>query len=150
MSELKCVATAGGLPAPGWLRPPPVVCVHHGVAAVRPSRGLAPAAYSEHVDELADSASWLNDPEELRRLLPAAQIRTTGRSVLAQLRSGGWVDVDGIPSIQPRAVNSMDALADPAFRAAVFGPALNQIPYLLALRRVVRRTLGPRAFSYPA
>ena len=114
------------------------------------------------MDELADSAPWLNDREELRRrlaadgyllfrgLLPAARIRAAGDAVLAQLRSGGWVDDRGIPSIQPRAVNSMDALADPAFRAAMSGPAFNQIPYLPPLREVVRRILGPRAFSYPA
>ena len=44
----------------------------------------------------------------------------------------------------------MDALGDPAFRAAMFGPAFNEIPYRPALRQVVRRILGPRAFSYPA
>jgi len=78
------------------------------------------------VDELADSASLLNDHEGLRRrlaadgylffrgLLSAAQVRAAGDAVLAQLRSGGWIDDRGIPSIQPRAVNSMDALADPA------------------------------------
>ena len=44
----------------------------------------------------------------------------------------------------------MDALADPAFRAAMFGPAFNEVPYLPALREVIRRVLGPRAFSYPA
>ncbi|MGH3182891.1 MAG: hypothetical protein ACRDOE_13435 [Streptosporangiaceae bacterium] len=119
------------------------------------------------MDELADSAPLLNDQEGLRRrlavdgylffrgLLPAAQVRAAGRAVLARLRSGGWVDDRGIPSLQPRAVNSMDALADPAFRAAMFGPAFNQVPYLPALREVVRRVLGPSgsgpgAFSYPA
>jgi hypothetical protein len=44
----------------------------------------------------------------------------------------------------------MDALADPAFRAAMFGPAFNQVPYLPALRHVIRRVLGPGSFSYPA
>ena len=114
------------------------------------------------MDELADSAHLVNDPEGLRRrladegylflrgLLPAGQVRAAGHAVLAQLRSGGWIDDRGIPSIQPRAVNSMDALADPAFRAAMFGPAFNQVPYWSALREVVRRILGPRAFSYPA
>jgi hypothetical protein len=114
------------------------------------------------VDELADSASLLNDHEGLRRrlaadgylffrgLLSAAQVRAAGDAVLAQLRSGGWVDDRGIPSLQPRAVNSMDALADPAFRAAMFGPAFNQVPYLPALRQVIRRILGAQAFSYPA
>ena len=114
------------------------------------------------MDELADSASLLDDHEGLRRrlaadgylffrgLLPVAQVRAAGDAVLAQLRSGGWVDDRGIPSPQPRAVNSMDALADPAFRAAMFGPAFNQVPYLRALRAVIRRILGAQAFSYPA
>ena len=120
------------------------------------------AAYSGRVDELADSAQLVNDADGLRRrladhgylffrgLLPVGQVRAAGHAVLAQLRSGGWIDDRGIPSVQPRAVNSMDALADPAFRAAMFGPAFNQVPYMPALREVVRRILGPRAFSYPA
>jgi hypothetical protein len=74
------------------------------------------------VDELADSAHLVNDTEGLRRrladdgylflrgLLPVDQVRAAGHAVLAQLRSGGWIDDRGIPSIQPRAVNSMDAL----------------------------------------
>jgi hypothetical protein len=114
------------------------------------------------VDELADSGGLIGDADGLRRhladdgylffrgLLPAAQVRAIGQAVLAELQAGGWVDDRGIPSIQPRAVNSMDALADPAFRAAMFGPAFNQIPYLAALRQVIRRVLGPGAFSYPA
>ena len=114
------------------------------------------------MDELADSAHLVKDADGLRRrladdgylffrgLLPAGQVRAAGHAVLAQLRSGGWIDDRGIPSIQPRAVNSMDALADPAFRTAMFGPAFNEIPYRPALREVIRRILGPRAFSYPA
>ena len=114
------------------------------------------------MDELADSAHLVNDADALRRrladdgylffrgLLPAGQVRAAGHAVLAQLRSGGWIDDRGIPSIEPRAVNSMDALADPAFRAAMFGPAFNEIPYWPALRQGVRRILGPLAFSYPA
>jgi hypothetical protein len=114
------------------------------------------------VDELADSAPLLNDQAGLRRrlasdgylffrgILPVGQVRAAGHAVLAQLRSGGWVDDQGIPSLQPHAVNSMDALADSAFRAAMFDPAFNQVPYLPALREVIRRVLGPRAFSYPA
>jgi hypothetical protein len=114
------------------------------------------------VDELADSGALIGDAGGLRRrladdgylffrgLLPAAQVRAIGQAVLEELRAGGWVDDRAIPSIQPRAVNSMDALADPAFRAAMFGPAFNQIPYLTALRQVIRRILGPEAFSYPA
>jgi phytanoyl-CoA dioxygenase PhyH len=114
------------------------------------------------MDELADSGGLIGDAGGLRRrladdgylffrgLLPAAQVGAIGQAVLAELHAGGWVDDRGIPSIQPRAVNSMDALADPAFRAAMFGPAFNQIPYLTALRQVIRRVLGPAAFSYPA
>jgi hypothetical protein len=44
----------------------------------------------------------------------------------------------------------MDALADPAYRAAVTGTAFNRLPYLPSLRSLVRRVLGPAAFSYPA
>ncbi|MGP7997769.1 MAG: hypothetical protein ACLPKI_10660, partial [Streptosporangiaceae bacterium] len=97
------------------------------------------------MDELVDSAYLVNDADGLRRrladdgylffrgLLPAGQVQEAGQAVQAQLRSGGWIDDRGIPSVQPRAVNSMDALADPAFRAAMFGPAFNEIPYRPAL-----------------
>jgi phytanoyl-CoA dioxygenase PhyH len=114
------------------------------------------------MDELADSGGLIGDAGGLRRrladdgylffrgLLPAVQVEAIGQAVLAELHAGGWVDDRAIPSIQPRAVNSMDALADPAFRAAMFGPAFNQIPYLTALRQVIRSVLGPAAFSYPA
>jgi hypothetical protein len=123
---------------------------------------LPTRAYRELVDELADSGPLVNDTDGLRRrladdgylffrgLLPADQVRATGQAVLAELHSGGWVDDRGIPSIQPRAVNSRDALTDPAFRAALLSPAFNQLPYLPALRATVRRILGPGAFSYPA
>jgi hypothetical protein len=123
---------------------------------------LAAGAYRERMDELADSGGLIDDQDGLRRrlaadgylffrgLLPAGQIRAAGQAVLAQLRAGGWVDDRAIPSVLPRAVNSMDALADPAFRAAMIGPEFNQVPYLPALRQVVRRVLGPGAFSYPA
>lgn len=70
--------------------------------------------------------------------------------MLAQLQGDGWTDERAIPSIQPRAVNSMDALTDPAFRAAMLGAAFNQVPYLPELRRIVRCVLGSGAFSYPA
>jgi len=114
------------------------------------------------VDELVDSGDLINDQDGLRRrladdgylffrgLLPAAQVRAVGQAVLEELHTGGWVDDRAIPSIHPRALNSMDALADPAFRAAMFSPGFNQIPYLPSLRRVIRRVLGPGAFSYPA
>ena len=114
------------------------------------------------MDELADSALLLNDQEGLRRrlaedgylffrgLLAAAHVRAAGDAALARLRAGGWADDRGTPSTRPRAVNSMDAMADPAFRAAISGPAFNQVPYLAPLRELIRRILGPRAFSYPA
>ena len=113
------------------------------------------------VEELADSAPVADDRRELRRrlaadgylffrgLLPADEVRAAGRSVLALLRDGGWVDDRAIPSIQPRAVNSMDALADPAFRAAVISAEFNRIAHLPPLRAAVRRILGAAAFSYP-
>jgi len=113
------------------------------------------------VDELADSASLVDDSDGLRRrladdgylffrgLLPASEVQAAGQTVLARLRSGGWVDDRGIPSVQPHAVNSMDALADPAFRAAIASADFNRLPYLPPLRAVVRAVLGPAAFSYP-
>jgi len=83
------------------------------------------------VDELADSAPLVSDPTGLRRrladhgylffrgLLPAAEVRAAGLAVMARLRDGGWMDDRGIPSVEPRAVNSMDGLRDPAFLAAI-------------------------------
>ncbi len=127
------------------------------MSEVRPAR-----AYCEVVDELADSGGLIQDTDGLRRrlaadgylffrgLLSAGQVRQAGQAVLAELHSGGWADDRGIPSMQPRAVNPKDALADPAFRAAAFSAAFNQLPYLPALRGVIRRVLGPGAFSYPA
>ncbi len=118
-------------------------------------------AYRVRVDELADSASLVNDQGGLRRrlaedgylffrgLLPADQIRAAGRAVLDRLRDGGWVDDRAIPSIRPRAVNSMDALSDPAFRAAMMSAEFNRIAYLAPLRAAVRSVLGPAAFCYP-
>ena len=123
---------------------------------------LPARVYSGGVEELADSAPLLADPGGLRRrlagegylffrgLLPEHQIVAIGQAVLARLHAGGWVDEQGIPSIEPRAVNSIDGLADPAFRAAMLGPEFNQVPYLAPLRRLVRQILGPGAFSYPA
>ena len=118
-------------------------------------------AYRERVEELADSAALVSDPDGLRRrlaqdgylffrgLLPAGEVQAAGRAVLARLQAGGWADDRGIPSIQPRAVNSMDALADPAFRAAMTSAEFNRLPYLPPLRAVVRAILGRAAFSYP-
>jgi Phytanoyl-CoA dioxygenase (PhyH) len=114
------------------------------------------------VDELADSAPLVSDPAGLRRrlaehgylfvrgLLPAAEIRAAGLAVMERLRDGGWIDDRGIPSIEPRAVNSMDGLRDPAYLGAMMSAAFNRIAYLPALRAVVRGVLGPEAFCYPA
>ena len=73
-----------------------------------------------------------------------------GAAIMDRLRSGGWADDRGIPTLPPRAVNSMAALADPAFRAAMSGAAFNRLPYLPPLRMVIRRHPGPRALCYPA
>jgi hypothetical protein len=117
--------------------------------------------YRVRVDELADSASLVDDQAGLRRrladdgylffrgLLPAGEVTAAGQAVLGALRAGGWVDDRAIPSIEPRAVNSMDALGDPAFRTAMTSAAFNRIPYFPALRAAVRRILGPGSFSYP-
>jgi len=118
-------------------------------------------AYREGVEELADSVALARHPDGLRRrlaadgylffrgLLPAGEVRAAGLDVLARLKDGGWTDDRGIPSVRPRAVNSMDALADPAFRAAMTSAEFNRIPYLPSLRATVRAILGPAAFSYP-
>ena len=114
------------------------------------------------MDELADSAPLVSDPTGLRRrladhgylffrgLLPAAEVRAAGLAVMARLRDGGWMDDRGIPSVEPRAVNSMDGLRDPAFLAATMSAEFHRIAYLPALRAVVRGVLGPQAFCYPA
>jgi Phytanoyl-CoA dioxygenase (PhyH) len=113
------------------------------------------------VDELADASCLVDDGDGLRRrlaadgylffrgLLPAGQLRAAGQAALARLRAGGWADDRGIPSVPPRAVDLRDGLADPAFRAALADAAFNRIPYLPPLRSVIRRILGPQAFSYP-
>ena len=113
------------------------------------------------MDELADSSGVLHDPAILRQrlaeadylffrgLLPAGTVRAAGVAVLARLRGGGWVGPDGTPSGQPRALNSVDGLSDPAFRAALTCAEFNQVPYLAPLRATVRRILGAGAFSYP-
>jgi len=114
------------------------------------------------MDELADSAGLQHEPDALRRrlvqdgylffrgLLPAAPVHQAAAGVRAELGRGGWLDSDGGPSADRRALNSAEALGDPAFRAAVTRPEFNQIPYLAQLRLLVRTVLGPRAFSYPA
>jgi Phytanoyl-CoA dioxygenase (PhyH) len=126
------------------------------------SRARRSATIVADVDELADSSDRRDDGDALRRrlaedgylffrsLLPTAEVSAAAGRVLAELREGGWVDGRGVPSAERRALNSMEALADPAFRAAIASPAFNRIPYLPPLRGLVRLILGPQAFSYPA
>jgi hypothetical protein len=114
------------------------------------------------VDELSPSNALLGSPDALRRrlaedgylffrgLLPAAEMRAAADGVTAALRRGGWTDASGRASAQQRALNPMEALGDPAFRAAITSRAFNRIPYLAELRQTVRTVLGPQAFSYPA
>jgi hypothetical protein len=118
------------------------------------------------MDELADSRPLRRDPDALRRrladdgylffrgLLPAAEISAAAAAVLAELCRGGWVDHYGIPSADRRALNSVEALGDPAVRAAITSPAFNRIPYLAQLRGLAIQPgshLGPpqrpRAFG---
>ena len=114
------------------------------------------------VDELTDSAALAGDQGALRGrlaedgylffrgLLPAADVRAAAAGVLAGLRRGGWVGDRGIPSADRRALSVLEALGDPAFRAAIASPAFNRIPYLAPLRGLARLILGPEGFSYPA
>jgi hypothetical protein len=110
------------------------------------------------MQELADSHDLIGDRDALtgrlakdgylffRGLLPPATVRSAGLAILGQLRAGGWSPGPGGPG----AATVREALADPAFRAAITSPGLNQIPYLPPLRGLVRQLLGPQAFSYPA
>jgi hypothetical protein len=111
------------------------------------------------VDELVDSRGVAGDPVALRArlaadgyvflrgLLPAEPVRAAGERVAAALRAGGWT-TDGAPLLG-RAAGPREALADPAYRAAVTSLAFNALPYLAQLRLTIRRILGPGAFSYP-
>jgi hypothetical protein len=114
------------------------------------------------VDELSSSNALLGNPDALRRrltedgylffrdLLPAAEMRAAAEGVVAPLRQGGWIDTNGLASADRRALNPMEALGDPAFRAAILSREFNRIPYLTGLRQTIRMVLGPTAFSYPA
>lgn len=114
------------------------------------------------MDELADSTALAGDPGALRTrlaadgylffrgLLPADVVRVAGATVAAKLRRGGWITGQGLPAGPQRAVNSLEALADPTFRAALTSADFNRIPYLPELRGMVRQVLGEQAFSYPA
>jgi Phytanoyl-CoA dioxygenase (PhyH) len=83
----------------------------------------------------------------LRGLLPAERVRAAGERVAAALHAGGWTAA-GSPLLG-RAAGPREALADPAYRAAVTSLTFNALPYLGPLRQTVRRILGPAAFSYP-
>jgi hypothetical protein len=114
------------------------------------------------VDELAESSRFAGDQAALRRrlaadgylffrgLLPAEQIVAARAGVNAHLIGGGWLDGAGRPAGQRRGTGLAEALADPAFRRALASPDFNKIPYLPALRQLIRKVLGAQAFSYPA
>jgi hypothetical protein len=111
------------------------------------------------VDELADSRGLAGDPAALRArlaadgyvflrgLLPAGRVWAAGEQAAATLRAGGWTAA-GSPLLG-RAAGPREALADPAYRAAVMNLAFTALPYLAPLRETVRGILGPQAFSYP-
>ena len=111
------------------------------------------------MDELTDSRGLAGDPAALRArlaedgyvflrgLVPAERVRAAGERVAAALRAGGWTTA-GSPLLG-RAAGPRQALADPAYRAAVTSLAFNALPYQAPLRQTVRRILGPGTFSYP-
>ena len=114
------------------------------------------------VDELSPANALLSDAGALRQrlaqdgylffrgLLPGADVGAAADGVRAALRRGGWIDRRGQASADRHALDVRDALADPAFRAAIASPAFNRLPYLAPLRQTIRMILGPLAFSYPA
>jgi hypothetical protein len=110
---------------------------------------------------MSDSTALAADPGRLRArlaeegyvfrrgLLPADAVAAARRGVVAELASGGWTDGSGLPVGERHAVTVRDALADPAFRAALVTPDLNRLPYLPPFRHLIRSLLGAQAFSYP-
>ena len=108
-----------------------------------------------------DSAAHAGDPDTLRArlsvdgylylrgLLPAGPVAEAGAAVRAALTAGGWADAEGRPLGAPRAVDAREAVADQAYRRAAGSAEFNRLPYLRALRSLVRSLLGARAFSYP-
>jgi hypothetical protein len=113
------------------------------------------------VRELSDSTALAADPAGLRArladegyvfvrgLLPADAVAAARRGVVARLARGGWTDGSAPPGRERGAVSVREALADPAFRAALVSPDLNRLPYLPPFRRIIRSLLGAEAFSYP-
>ena len=110
---------------------------------------------------LVDSGAHVGDPDTLRArlsvdgylllrgLLPRAEVEAAGAAVHAALANGGWADAAGRPVGARRALNAREAVRDPAYRRAAGSSAFNRIPYLSALRNLVRGLLGGGAFSYP-
>ena len=111
------------------------------------------------MQELADSNGLIGDRDALAGLAGPGRIPVLPRLAAA---GDGAIDRRGHP--WPAASRRLvarpgrtgggstirEALADPAFRAAITSPGLNQIPYLPPLRGLVQQLLGPPAFSYPA
>jgi hypothetical protein len=84
----------------------------------------------------------------LRDLLPAAEMHDAADGVAAALRRGGWIDDGGLASADRRALNTMEALGDPAFRAAITSRGFNRILYLSELRRTITTVLvGQQPFT---
>ena len=89
------------------------------------------------MDELADSRRLASDPAALRArlaadgyvflrgLLPAGPVRAAGEQVAATLRAGGWTAA-GSP-LPGAAAGPREALADPAYRAAVMSLAGSEV-----------------------
>jgi hypothetical protein len=110
---------------------------------------------------MSDSTALATDPGRLRArladegyvfvrgLLPAEAVAAARRGVVAELARGGWTDGSGLPAARHSAVTVRDALADPAFRAAMLSTGLNRLPYLPPFRRLIRSLLGVQAFCYP-
>lgn len=113
------------------------------------------------VKELLDSSGLVNDPVSLRArlgvdgylffrgLLPAGPVNEAGAAVAGALASGGWTSSTGVPLSPQRALDTAEAIRDPAFIAAMVTRPFNRIPYLPQVRGLVRSVLGAGAFSYP-
>jgi Phytanoyl-CoA dioxygenase (PhyH) len=110
---------------------------------------------------MSDSTALATDPVRLRArladdgyvfvrgLLPADAVAAARRGVVARLTRGGWTDGSAPPGRERGTVSVREALADPAFRAALVSPDLNRLPYLPPFRHLIRSLLGAEAFSYP-
>lgn len=113
------------------------------------------------VDELADSSTLSRQPEALRGrlaadgylffrgLLSAASVHAAADEIRSKLRNGGWLNVEGAASSTPVALDPKEGADDPAFRAALTGPAFNQLAYLPPLHDLIELILGEGCFCYP-